>query len=240
MFKFIYNLFLFVNLANSFTFSDINLSRKDLLKTALISKNYNSNQPLFTLSSTFSNLPDIDKEDKFSHWSFFGLSPPPIEKSISYDELVDQIKKDKIYTIQIAIQHNCVIATTKKGHRLACLIPDSQFSRLIKDSMTPDGKLPVYVLPIDPIRSKVRNIAQIIFYSSLFIVIGSDSGLLPIDLPSYSSIKEREDAKLSGKKPKKWIKSYLLKILSSDQKNKNSLIYNISNVDNQTLTNESN
>lgn len=203
-----------LNLGLSFLLPDISYSRRELLAGSLFAiknKDYqpNNNQPIFTLSSTFSNLPEPENKDNLAHWSLFGLIPPPIETSITYSELVNRIQKKEIYTLQIAVQHNCIIATTKKGHRIACLIPDSLFTTLINDSFDKDGNLLVYILPIDPVRSKIRTIAQFIFITSLSIIIGADSGILPIDLPVYSSIKERNEYLSSGKKPKKLIKSLI-------------------------------
>ena len=80
-----------------------------------------------------------DKIDPYAHWSFFGLAPPPIEKVLSYDELLNEIQNENIVSVQIAIQHNCVIATTIKGHRLSCLIPDNKFQQLLDDSADKDG-----------------------------------------------------------------------------------------------------
>ena len=69
--------------------------------------------------------------------------------------------------------------------------------------MDKNGNMPVYVLPLDPVRSKIRNFAQTIFYSSVLFYILSDLDIIPYELKKYNSIKEREEAFRSGKKPKK-------------------------------------
>ena len=77
--------------------------------------------------------------DPLAHWSFFGLAPPPISGSLTYDELLARAEAGQVASVQIAVQHDCVVATTLLGHRLACEMPDSLFPRLLLDSMKPDG-----------------------------------------------------------------------------------------------------
>ena len=96
-----------------------------------------------------------------------------------------------------------------------CLIKDKNFPQLLMDAMDKNGNMPVYVLPEDPVRSKVRNVAQTIFYSSALFYILSDLDIIPYQFEAYNSIKEREDALRSGKKPKKFLKSLLDKILNN-------------------------
>jgi len=151
---------------------------------------------IFQLSPTFNNL-ENNKDDPFSYWSIYGLVPPPVEKIISY------------------VQHDCVIATTKQGHRWVCLIKDKNFPQLLMDAMDKNGNMPVYVLPEDPVRSKIRNVAQTIFYSSALFYILSDLDIISYQFEAYNSIKERDEALRSGKKPKKFLKSLLDKILNN-------------------------
>jgi ATP-dependent Zn protease len=174
----------------------------------------NEEHSIFQLSPTFNNL-ENNKDDPFSYWSNYGLVPPPIEKIISYDDLLENIKNKTIFSLQIAVQHDCVIATTKQGHRWACLVKDKNFPQLLLDVMDKNGNMPVYVLPQDPIRSKIRNVAQTIFYSSALFYILSDLDIIPYEFKKYNSIKEREEALRSGKKPKKFLKSLLIKILNN-------------------------
>jgi ATP-dependent Zn protease len=169
---------------------------------------------IFQLSPTFNNL-ENNKDDPFSYWSIYGLVPPPVEKIISYDDLLENIKNRTIFSLQIAVQHDCVIATTKQGHRGVCLIKDKNFPQLLMDAMDKNGNMPVYVLPEDPVRSKIRNVAQTIFYSSALFYILSDLDIIPYQFEAYNSIKEREEALRSGKKPKKFLKSLLDKILNN-------------------------
>ena len=169
---------------------------------------------IFQLSPTFNNL-ENNKDDPYAYWSIYGLVPPPIEKIISYDDLLDFIYNRTIFSIQIAVQHDCVIATTKEGHRWACLVKDKNFPQLLMDVMDKNGNMPVYVLPMDPIRSKIRNIAQTIFYSSAFFYILSDLDIISYQFEAYNSIKEREEVLRSGKKPKKFLKSLVDNLLNN-------------------------
>ena len=96
-----------------------------------------------------------------------------------------------------------------------CLVKDKNFPQLLTDAMDKNGNMPVYVLPVDPVRSKIRNVAQTIFYSSALFYILSDLDIIPYQFEAYNSIKEREDALRNGKKPKKFLKSLLDKILNN-------------------------
>lgn len=169
---------------------------------------------IFQLSPTFNNL-ENNKDDPFAYWSIFGLVPPPVEKIISYDDLLENIKNRTIFSLQIAVQHDCVIATTKEGHRWVCLVKDKNFPQLLMDAMDKNGNMPVYVLPEDPVRSKIRNVAQTIFYSSALFYILSDLDIIPYQFEAYNSIKERKDVLRSKKKPKKFLKSLLDNILNN-------------------------
>jgi len=160
------------------------------------------------LSASLNNM-DINSDDPYAHWSFFELTPPPIKKTIIKEELIQFINNNSIFSLQIAIQHNCVIATTKEGYRYACLISDNQFTKLVENYIGKGGQMPFYVLPIDPIRTKVRNFAQ--FFFSIFTIgyVAADLDLIDIDTSTYSSIKERNEAQKSNKKPTKFLKSLL-------------------------------
>ena len=90
------------------------------------------------LSSTSISLPffsqkNITKIDEYAHWSIYGLIPPPIEKSITYNELINEIYNKNIIKLQQAPQHDCVVATTTIGHRWACLIKDNDIENINKE-----------------------------------------------------------------------------------------------------------
>tara|TARA_Y100000748_G_scaffold267360_1_gene238309 strand:- start:908 stop:1186 length:279 start_codon:yes stop_codon:yes gene_type:complete len=85
----------------------------------VLSLNVPSRQSVRT-SSALISIPKLAKSyddvDEYTHWSFYGLVAPPIEKVLSYDELVAEINHDKIKSIQISVQHDRVIATINEGH----------------------------------------------------------------------------------------------------------------------------
>tara|TARA_Y100000022_G_C13186485_1_gene345975 strand:+ start:243 stop:947 length:705 start_codon:yes stop_codon:yes gene_type:complete len=180
---------------------------------------YSSNEIFKNLSPTFNNQ-IINPDDPYGHWLFFGLVPPPIEKVITYDELIENIKNNTIFTIQIALQHDYIIATTIENHRLACLVSDKKINDLILDTMQKNGNLSFYILPMDPIRSKIRDFAQILFGTTLGIYIASELDLIDYDTTPYGSIKERDDFIKSGKKPKK-ILNYLKETFFNNTTNNN-------------------
>ena len=182
---------------------------------------YSNNQIFKELSPSLNNQL-INPDDPYGHWSFFGLVPPPVEAVITYDELLEKIKNNTIFSVQIAVQHDCIIATTIENHRLSCLVPDEKMNDLILDTMLKNGNLPFYILPIDPVKSKIRDIAQIIFGTTLGFYIAAEFNLIDYDTTPYSSIKERDDFIKSGKKPKKMFK-YLKENLFNNTivKNKN-------------------
>lgn len=209
---------------NTFSFAwknqkpDIKLSRRVILSNTLVFLPFKTLANTNEFDSNITTIPQlyiqddqikINNNDPYAHWSFFGLAAPPIERSISYVELIKLIKNNKIFSVQIAIQHNCIIATTKEGHRLSCLLADKYFQDLILDSIDKDGRLPIKVLPIDPIRTKIRNGAQSLLVSSCLLYIAADLDLIDIDTTSYGSIKERDKIYDSGKKKEKFLKSLL-------------------------------
>lgn len=221
--KFIFILSNFINTDALKTNQLSKITRRSIIAGSLLAPTItnanilNEEYSIFQLSSTQNNL-ENNKDDPFAYWSVYGLVPPPIEKIISYDDLLENIKNKTIFSLQIAVQHDCVIATTKDGHRWACLVKDKNFPQLLMDAMDKNGNMPVYVLPQDPIRSKIRNVAQTIFYSTLSFYILSDLDIISYQFEAYNSIKEREEALRSGKKPKKFLKSLLDNILNSTKK----------------------
>ena len=203
---------------------------------------YTNNQIFQNLSPSLNNN-IINPENHYGHWSLYGLVPPPIEKVITYDELIENIKNNTIFTIQIAVQHNCIIATTIDNHRLACLVPDKMIDDLIMESVKKNGNLPYYILPMDPIRSKIRNFAQILLGTTLGIYIASEFDLIDFDTTPYGSIKERNDFIKSGKKPKKMF-NYLKETFFNNTKtinyNTNNSISNITPTEKKNETKPNN
>lgn len=184
------------------------------LKSPVFSNNNNQDNTidsdfsssLFQLSPKFNNLP-YNPDDPYAHWSFFGLSPPPIKESINYTQLVERIQQKEIFTIQIAPQHNSVIATTKQGYRLACSIPDKKFPQLQQDSLDQDRNQLVYVLPIDPIRQTIRSTFIISLESLSIYLLACEFDLIPNNLYFYNSIKERDEYIKNGTRPDRYLKN---------------------------------
>ena len=157
---------------------------------------------LLNLSPSFNNF-ENDKSDPYSYWSFFGLAPPHIEKVITYDELIKKINNNEIYTIQQAYWHDCIIATTNNGHRISCKISDKNIDKLFID--VNNKHMPVNILPIDPIRSNIRTISEIIFFPLLITYILSELDIIPYQFEAYNSLKEKEEFYYQNKKPEKLI-----------------------------------
>ena len=157
------------------------------------------------LSSESVPKPNIDPDDNYAHWSFFGIAPPPIEKTITYDELLQEIRDKNVVTLQTATQHDTVVATTVNGHRLASQLNDEDFPIFVLSFMDKNGNLPFIVLPYDQVRGAVRNFAQ--YCAAIFSsFVGLDQfNLLPWQISAFSSIKERDEFISTGRRPKKLI-----------------------------------
>ncbi len=195
----------------------INLSKTNLILDNINRRNIiqYSSSSMISSNNIFTNLNNITflpekklyskTNDWYSHWSFFGIAPPPIKSTITYDELINEINNNNIYSVQIAVQHDCIIATTNNGYRLSCLVPDEKFNDLYIDVMNSNGELKVRFLPIDEIKSNIRKTAQISFYSLCMYYLLSELNIIDVDTTPYSTIKERDDARNSGKPPKKII-----------------------------------
>ena len=214
-----------------------NFNRRSILEyittTTLSSNNIftsNNNESLFNPLSIKKPI-YTEKDDMYSHWSFYGIFPPPIKSTITYEELVNEINNNNIYSVQIAVQHDCVIATTNEGYRLSCLMPDEKFNDLYTDSMDVNGELKIRFLPIDETKSKIRKTAQISFFSISMYYLLSELNIIDVDTTPYSSIKERDDARNSGNPPKKIIGSIISAIDFIKKKNNtNNTTSNISNI----------
>lgn len=124
----------------------------------------------------------------------FGLAPPHLEGQLTYDQLLAAASNGQVATVQMAVQHNWVVATTPHGARWICEVKDSEMPIFLADAMRTDGSMPFEVLPIDAGRAKVRDV--FFRYVGLVAAIyGADQlDMLPFDLTGYGSIKEREEA----------------------------------------------
>lgn len=132
--------------------------------------------------------------DWAGHSSFFGMAPPKIQGTWSYEELLAKAGGGRVATVQIAVQHNQVVATTPEGHRYVCALKDEDFPILLTDAMRADGSLPFEVLPMDPIRAQVREAAIVVRNVCGALFIADELDLLPWDTTPYGSLKEREEA----------------------------------------------
>ena len=63
--------------------------------------------------------------------AFFGLAAPPIQGMWSYAELVEHAKAENLATIQTAVQHDCIVATTHEGMRFASMVADKAVPLLL-------------------------------------------------------------------------------------------------------------
>lgn len=142
-----------------------------------------------------------DDIDWLAHWSFFGLASPPIEYTTNYTEFLKLAKHDEISTIQIAVQHDCLIGTTKNGHRIALLIPDQDVPRLILDA-SKKNRMPFKVLPINENLQNVRNVWIFAVWSYIVFSISDLFGIVPWDTTYYGSIAERKEIFKNGKQKK--------------------------------------
>ena len=90
-------------------------------------------------------------EDPYSHFSFG--APPPIEREVTYDELVSSIRSGTVANLQIAVQHDCVVATTVNGHRWSCVMQDEEVPFLVMESG-------VELVPYDAGKGTIREVAM--------------------------------------------------------------------------------
>lgn len=141
---------------NGLTLTNILVDRRSVIAGTLFSQTVNDyNTP------KSKNINNINNIDYYAHWSVYGFVPPPIEKSITKKELIKEIDNENIISLQIAVQHDCVIATTKANHRLSVLIKDKDFDNFINQFRDKDNSLPFTVIPIDKNQQKLRNFAQL-------------------------------------------------------------------------------
>ena len=163
--------------------NNILLPRRNFL-TGVAFPGYNFNLISNIKDSIKNKNQNIIKEDNYAHWSIYGLVPPPIEKSISYNELIESIKNGTIIYTEKTIQHDCIVATTNKNHRWASLIKDSDIPTFLEDIKDKNGNQLVMLLPPNPNKVKIRNAAQVFFYAYIIRFIA-------LDIPyNYKLIRE--------------------------------------------------
>ena len=110
--------------------------------------------PANAASSSGLNVATMDRDRHV----MFGVFPPHIEGVLTYDELLAAAAAGKVATVQTAVQHDTVIATTPHGSRWACHVKDEDVPGLVADAMRDDSSVPFEVLPIDPVKQKVREV----------------------------------------------------------------------------------
>ncbi|EOD25643.1 hypothetical protein EMIHUDRAFT_443565 [Emiliania huxleyi CCMP1516] len=97
--------------------------------------------------------------DPWAHSSLFGLVPPPVAGTWSHQELVDAARGGGVASVQIAPQHDVVIAVSTSGRRYATPMLDDDFPTLLLETTRPDGSYPFAVLPMDESRAALRSAA---------------------------------------------------------------------------------
>lgn len=99
-----------------------------------------------------------------------GQVPPPIRRSLAYDDFLAEARAHKLASVQPMVQHGGVVGTTLEGERWACRMPDADFyGRFLLEALDPQtGELPFRVLPPDATRAAVRHFASVAF--RLFLV----------------------------------------------------------------------
>tara|TARA_A100001015_G_C15043830_1_gene741882 strand:- start:48 stop:734 length:687 start_codon:yes stop_codon:yes gene_type:complete len=151
--------------------NNILLPRRDIMGSIIFANGNNQVFKSILTSIDKKNL-DIktksDKIDYYAHWSIYGIIPPPIEKTILYSELVESIKNGTIKYIEIAVQHDCIVATTTNNHRWSCLLNDRHIPQLIEETRKPDGSEGIKIMPTQQYKNNIRNIGQVVFYTWIF------------------------------------------------------------------------
>ena len=99
----------------------------------------NDNQYPTFLSPTFNNNKE-NMNDQYVKQSLYGFVPPHIEKAINYEKLLEMINNNQIFTIQMMIQGNQLLVTTKENHRLSCAIDDDKLKDLQILAINKNGK----------------------------------------------------------------------------------------------------
>lgn len=133
---------------------------------------------------------DIASDDRLSHWAFFGLAPPPIAGVLSYDDLVRFAKTGTIQTVQPAVQHDVLIATTHNGWRYASIIKDTDTTQFIMDCITDEKVIPFIFMPRDPLKNFIHNAAMVTLDTLLLVVIADQWNATNVKLTSFSTLKD--------------------------------------------------
>lgn len=170
--------------------NNILLPRRDVLGN-LIFSGTNLNFMENAKNSIENKNNNIKKVDHYGHWSIYGIVPPPIEKTITYSQLVDSINNNTVQYIEIAIQHDCIVATTLNNHRWSCLVKDKDIPLLIEDTKHSNGDQGVIIVPTDPRKSNLRKVAQVFFYTYILRFI-------TLDIPyNYRLIRQANSMNMS-------------------------------------------
>ena len=129
-------------------------------------------------------------DDPLAHWAFFGLAPPPVAGVLEYDALVAQARAGAFRTVQPAVQHDCLIATTHRGHRYASLVKDADVDRFVLDCMGGEA-IPFALLPRDPALAAVHTAAEAVFDSALALCVADQWGRFRGMPPPFASSRPR-------------------------------------------------
>ncbi len=153
------NFILLLSLCNTLIMPEFVINRRTIMGSIFTPSLFGTDLNPIKDDIKIHNIQNIENRDYYGYWPI-KIVPPPIEKIITQDQLREKIKNNEIISLQTAVQHDNVIATTKKNHRLSCPIKDRDFPNFLEEIKDRDGNLPVIVLPIDKNRQIVRNIAQ--------------------------------------------------------------------------------
>uniref|UniRef100_A0A6V2M2C8 Uncharacterized protein n=1 Tax=Emiliania huxleyi TaxID=2903 RepID=A0A6V2M2C8_EMIHU len=157
--------------------------------------------------------------DPWAHSSLFGLVPPPVAGTWSHQELVDAARGGGVASVQIAPQHDVVIAVSTSGRRYATPMLDDDFPTLLLETTRPDGSYPFAVLPMDESRAALRSAAGTALQASLLLWLADLAGLLPWDTTPYASLEQREKAQREraegARPPRKSLGQLLSRLLAA-------------------------
>ena len=93
-----------------------------------------------------------------SHAFYLPLSRP-LTRPRRSPQVLAEARAGNVASVQIATQHDCVVATTPIGHRYASYIKDKDFPNLLIDAMGADGSVPFDVLPMNKRNAAIRMAA---------------------------------------------------------------------------------
>jgi len=176
IFRYLMYLVYLVSITDSYNLpfnNNILLPRRDIMGSIIFANN-NLNLLTNMKEGVQKKNTNIKKLDHYAHWSIHGIVPPPIEKTITYSELVDSINNNTVQYIEIAIQHDCIVATTINNHRWSCLVKDKDIPLLIEVTKHSNGDQGVIIVPTDPRKANLRKVAQVFFYTYILRFITLD------------------------------------------------------------------